>query len=161
MAVGMSSSIPNVSSIYRDLSHLYSNTSHLGPSQGPQDYSLENRNKISQPTCFEDMYAYKQQRHNELMARLRNSCEEHRSIVGGTQTITGDSGGYNGHYQSPYQPMSYNSSGPSSMGQPRTSKFVMPKIRYRHIEDQVQPSPMGRPVSSPANYPQENAQLQQ
>ena len=41
-----------------------------------------NRNK-NEKSAFQDMYDYKQKRHNELMARLKNSKEECQGLVGG------------------------------------------------------------------------------
>ena len=75
------STIPNVSAIYRNLTHLNENV--CGPSTESQqyipNYSLENRNS-SDRNGFEELYSYKQKRHNELMNKLKSSCEENKKL---------------------------------------------------------------------------------
>lgn len=143
------SSIPNVSSIFRDLSHLHSS---IGISKQPNisTYSLEPQVTPSRP-AHEDLYTYKQKRHNELMAKLKNSYEEHQHIVGGLGMVNTNSHTgwartdvYNGssydNSSSIPQQNSYSSTNSVSYVRPSDSDFVMPKIKYRHIEDQNQSS---------------------
>lgn len=83
------------------------------------------------------------------MAKLKNSYEEHQNIVGGlgmasTNSHTGWARGdiYNAssYDNSPSIPQqnSYTSTNSVLSMRPAGSGFVMPKIKYRHIEDQNQ-----------------------
>ena len=84
------------------------------------------------------MYAYKQKRHNELMNKLQKSYEENRNLLkaGGNDAherlmethLHNNFGEKSSNYHERWQ----NSQ--SSTGSYR-SGFVMPKIKYRHIED--------------------------
>lgn len=80
------STLPNVSSIYRDLSHLYETSGHISATQQIPSYSLESPtiqlSKINNMnSSYEDMYAYKLKRHNELMSRFKNSVNEQQNLI--------------------------------------------------------------------------------
>jgi hypothetical protein len=89
------------------------------------------------------MYLYKQEKHNELMAKLQNSYGEHH-MGGGlgqgrsfshqhcyrpNRTAQGIGNNYNRLHECPF-------STTKELSHARTTHFIMPKIRYRHIEDQ-------------------------
>lgn len=54
--------VPNVSSVFRDLSHISASSEFLGRSQQQPSYSLEPQ-PVQETTSLEGLYSYKQKRH--------------------------------------------------------------------------------------------------
>jgi hypothetical protein len=118
------SDIPNVSIVMRELTGLSSQVDSIlrknDSRSGVMDSVL-----LQQQILGIDSSYNKEHRHQQLMNRMRKSVEETRTILYGHQP----------------QQQSYGQARPQQQ-EPRA--FVIPKIKYRHLEKAQQEVPSGK-----------------